>query len=107
MQAGAGRRVTAFALLHAATLGAARALRLSHEIGSLEAGAVADLCVWRWASSPLARRRQQAARGLHDRLFAWMTLAGEGDLLETRVAGVVQDFQDFEHFMPRVTSASG
>ena len=107
VQAGAGRRVTAFALLHAATLGAARALRLSHEIGSLEAGAVADLCVWRWASSPLARRRQQAARGLHDRLFAWMTLAGEGDLLETRVAGVVQDFQDFEHFMPRVTSASG
>jgi guanine deaminase len=110
VQAGAGRRVTAFALLHAATLGAAQALRLSHEIGTLEPGAMADLCVWRWASTPLARRRQQAARGLHDRLFAWMTLAGEGDLLEARVAGVVQgfqDFQDFEDSRPQGTSASG
>lgn len=107
VQAGAGRRVTAFALLHAATRGAAKALRLSHEIGSLEAGAVADLCVWRWASTPLAWRRQQAARGLHDRLFAWMTLAGEGDLLETRVAGLVQDFQDFGDFSASGPSASG
>ena len=107
VQAGAGRRVTAFALLHAATLGAAQALRLSHEIGSLQAGAVADLCVWRWASTPLAWRRQQAARGLHDRLFAWMTLAGEGDLLETRVAGVVQDFLDIGDFSAQGPSASG
>lgn len=107
VQAGAGRRVTAFALLHAATSGAAKALRLSHEIGSLEAGAVADLCVWRWASTPLAWRRQQAARGLHDRLFAWITLAGEGDLLETRIAGVAQDFLDFGEFRARGTSATG
>ncbi|MFM7847807.1 MAG: guanine deaminase [Rubrivivax sp.] len=107
VQASAGRRVTAFALLHAATLGAAKALRLSHEIGSLQAGAVADLCVWRWASTPLAWRRQQAARGLHDRLFAWMTLAGEGDLLETRVAGVVQDFLDIGDFSAQGPSASG
>ena len=71
---------------------------------------MADLCVWRWASTPLARHRQLAARGLHDRLFAWMTLAGEGDLLEARVAGVVQgfqDFQDFEDSRPQGTSASG
>lgn len=107
VQAGAGRRVTAFALLRAATWGAAKALRLSHEIGSLEAGAVADLCVWRWASTPLAWRRQQAARGLHDRLFAWITLAGDGDLLETRIAGVAQDFLDFGEFGARGTSATG
>ena len=95
VQASAGRRVTAYALLHAATRGAAQALRLSHEIGSLDPGAVADVCVWRWASTPLAARRQEAARGLHDRLFAWMTLAGEGDCVEVRVAGAVQDFRDF------------
>jgi guanine deaminase len=87
VQACAGRRVTAHALLHAATRGAARALTLGHEIGSLEVGATADLCVWRWASTPAARRRQQVARDLHDRLFAWITSGDERDLVETRVAG--------------------
>jgi guanine deaminase len=74
-------------LLHAATRGAARALGLAHEIGSLEPGAVADVCVWRWAGTPLAQRRQEVARDLHDRLFAWITSGDERDLVETRVAG--------------------
>jgi len=90
VQAGVGRRVTAFTLLHAATRGAAQALRLGHEMGSLEVGALADMCVWNWASTPLAQRRQAVARDLHDRLFAWLTLADERDLVETRVAGVAQ-----------------
>jgi guanine deaminase len=90
VQAGAGRRVTAFTLLHAATRGAAQALHLGHEMGSLEVGSLADLCVWNWASTPLAQRRQTVARDLHDRLFAWLTLADERDLVETRVAGVAQ-----------------
>lgn len=93
VQAGAGRRVTAFTLLHAATRGAAQALRLGHEMGSLEVGSVADLCVWNWASTPLALRRQAVARDLHDRLFAWLTLADERDLVETRVSGVAQTFR--------------
>ena len=93
VQAGAGRRVTAFTLLHAATRGAAQALRLGHEIGSLEVGSLADLCVWNWASTPLAQRRQAVARDLHDRLFAWLTLADERDLVETRVSGVAQTFR--------------
>ncbi|MGA1327848.1 MAG: amidohydrolase family protein, partial [Rubrivivax sp.] len=87
VQACAGRRVTAHALLHAATRGAARALGLAHEIGSLEPGAVADVCVWRWAGTPMAQRRQEVARDLHDRLFAWITSGDERDLVETRVAG--------------------
>lgn len=86
-QACAGRRVTAHALLHAATRGAAQALGLGVEIGSLEVGSVADVCVWRWASTPLAQRRQEVARDLHDRLFAWITSGDERDLVETRVAG--------------------
>ena len=89
VQACAGTRVTAFALLHAATRGAAEALGLGAEIGSLQAGSMADLTVWDWASSPVAARRMEVARDLHDRLFAWLTLADERDLVETRVAGAV------------------
>jgi len=68
-------------------LHAARALGLGHEIGTLEPGAAADVCVWRWAGTPLAQRRQDVARDLHDRLFAWITSGDERDLVETRVAG--------------------
>jgi len=87
VQALAGQKVSAFALLHAATRGAAHALRLGHEIGSFDVGATADLCIWDWARSPLAQRRQQVARDLHEKLFAWITLGDEQDLAETWVAG--------------------
>ena len=88
VQAMAGTKLSAWALLHAATRGAAQALCLSHEIGSLEGGASADLCIWDWAGSPVARRRQQVARDLHEKVFAWITLGDERDLLESWVAGV-------------------
>ncbi len=87
VQALAGTKLTAWALLHAATRGAAMALGLAGEIGSLEGGACADLCVWDWASSPVARRRQKVARDLHEKVFAWITLGDERDLVETWVAG--------------------
>ena len=83
-------RISAFALLHACTRGAAQALQLSHELGSLEVGAYADLCVWDWASTPTAKRRQAVSRDLHERLFAWLTAADEGDLVQTWVAGVAR-----------------
>jgi guanine deaminase len=88
VQALAGTRLTAWALLHAATRGAAMALGLGHEIGTLEGGATADLCVWDWAGSAVARRRQQVARDLHEKVFAWITLGDERDLVESWVAGV-------------------
>ncbi|MEI6028975.1 MAG: hypothetical protein WCT47_20035 [Betaproteobacteria bacterium] len=69
------------------------ALRGGHEIGPLERGALAEVCVWDWASSPLAKRRQAVARDLHERLFAWLNLADERDLVETRVAGMAQCFR--------------
>ena len=90
VQAGLGQRVTAWALLHAATRGAAAALHLQAEIGSLEAGAAADVCVWDRATHPLAHRRQAVARDLHDGLFAWVASADERDLVETWVAGTRQ-----------------
>ena len=88
VQALAGQRVSAWALLHAATRGAATALQLGDEIGSLQPGAMADVCVWDLAVGPVAQRRDALARELHERLFAWVTLGDERNLVETWVAGV-------------------
>ena len=87
VQALRGERLTAWVALHAATRGAARALHLDGEIGSLEAGAVADVCVWDVAVGPVAVQRDVLARSLHARLFAWMTLADDRNLVDTWVAG--------------------
>ncbi|WP_374561942.1 guanine deaminase [Ideonella sp.] len=88
VQAMANRRVTAWALLHAATRGAAEALHLGHEIGSLEPGSQADIVVWDRAASPVEARRQSVARDLHDAVFAWLMLGDERHVVSTRVAGV-------------------
>ena len=90
VQAMAGKRLTAWCALHAATLGSAQALGLAGEIGALEAGRMADVCIWDWAADPVSRRRMQVARGLHERAFAWMTLADDRNLAVAYVAGVAQ-----------------
>lgn len=90
VQAMAGQRLTAWKALHAATLGSAQALELADEIGSLEAGRMADLCVWDWAAGPVAQRRMAVARSLHERAFAWMTLADDRNLVEAWVAGALR-----------------
>jgi guanine deaminase len=87
VQAMAGQRLTAWKALHAATLGAAQALHLADEIGSLEPGRMADVCVWDWAVGPVAQRRLAVARELHEKVFAWMTLGDERNLAATYVAG--------------------
>jgi guanine deaminase len=87
VQALAGHRLTAWTALHAATRGAAEALLLGEEIGSLEPGRFADFTVWRWAATPVDTERQRLARDLHEKLFAWMTLADERHLQATWVAG--------------------
>jgi guanine deaminase len=90
VQALNGLRLSAWKALHAATLGAARALHLDHEIGSLAEGRTADVTVWDWACGPVARHRDALARDLHERVFAWMTLADERNLVESRIAGTVR-----------------
>ena len=87
VQAMAGQRLTAWKALHAATRGAARALALDDELGSLEPGRSADVCVWDWAAEPVAARRMDMAHSLHERVFAWMTLADDRNLAQTWVAG--------------------
>ena len=93
VQALAGQRLTAWKVLHATTLGAAKGLRLDGEIGSLEAGCVADVCVWDWAADPVAERRMALVRSLHEKVFAWITLADDRNLVAAYVAGVEQHRQ--------------
>jgi guanine deaminase len=90
VQALRGVRLSAFKALHTATLGAAQALHLDAEIGSLEPGRAADLAVWDWAHGAVAHGRDALARDLHERLFAWMMLADERNLVTTLVAGRTQ-----------------
>ncbi|MDQ2735499.1 MAG: guanine deaminase [Pseudomonadota bacterium] len=94
IQALAGERLTAWKALHAATRGAAHALGLAAEIGSLEPGSAADLCVWDWAHGAVAKRRDEVAarrtavaRTLHERVFAWMMLGDERNLAAAFIAG--------------------
>ena len=94
LQAMAGQRLSAWALLHAATRGAAQALQLGHEIGSFEPGLMADACLWDWAVGPVALRRDGLARELHERVFAWMMLGDERNLVESWVGGVRRYLKD-------------
>jgi guanine deaminase len=87
VQAMGGHDLTAWSALHAATRGAAQALQLEHEIGVLEPGRMADLCLWDWAVGAVDGHRQQVARDLHEKVFAWMLLADERHLVRTWVAG--------------------
>lgn len=82
-----GVKLPAWKALYAATRGAARALGLEHEIGSLDEGCTADLTLWRWTVGPVAELRDEVAASLHERVFAWMMLADERNLQESWVAG--------------------
>ena len=96
VQALRGNHLNAWVALHAATRGAAQALQLSHEIGTLDAGLLADVVVWDWAVGSVAEQRDAIARGavpgvpaqpLHARVFAWMTLGEERNVVTSLVAG--------------------
>jgi guanine deaminase len=87
VQALRGVRLPAWKALHAATRGAAVALGLDREIGSLDVGCTADLALWRYAVGPVAMARDEAASSLHERVFALMTLGDERNLVSTFVAG--------------------
>lgn len=90
VQALRGVRLNAFKALHTATRGAAEALGLAGEIGSLEIGRIADVTVWDWSRGSVARQRDALARDLHERVFAWMMLGDETNLVTTLVAGRTQ-----------------
>lgn len=87
VQALQGTRLTAWKALYGVTLGAARNLGLDHEIGSLSEGRVADFALWDLSVGPVAARRLYVARDVHERVFAFLTLGDERNLVRTFVAG--------------------
>ena len=87
VQALLGHRLSAWAGLHAATRGAADALGLAPEIGHFGVGTLADVCVWDWAVGPVAEARDAVVQSLHERVFAWMALSDERNLVASYVAG--------------------
>ena len=88
VQAMQGQRLTAWCALHSATRGAALSLGLGDEIGSLEPGLMADVCVWDRAINATDTLRQQMARNLHEQLFAWLLLSDDRHLASTWVTGI-------------------
>ncbi|MGH6647600.1 guanine deaminase [Aquabacterium sp.] len=92
IQALQGVRLSAWKALHTCTLGAASHLGLAHEIGRLEPGCMADVVAWHVAHGPVAEHRDRVAqdklaRDLHERVFAWVTMGDERNLVSTYVAG--------------------
>lgn len=100
IQALQGVRLSAWKALHTATLGAASHLGLADEIGRLEPGCMADVVVWNVAHGPVPEHRYRIAQDklaralqapgqehLHERVFAWVTMGDERNLVSTYVAG--------------------
>jgi guanine deaminase len=82
-----GQRLSAWRAFHAVTRGAAEALDLGGELGHFEPGAWGDVVVWDWAVGEVQAHRVGLARDLHERLFAWMTLADERNVRAVYVGG--------------------
>ncbi len=82
-----GQSLSAFEALYVATRGAAKALYLENQVGSLDVGMEADLAIVDLHSTSLLKYRMDAAESVHDQLFAAMTLAPDALIRATYIAG--------------------
>lgn len=82
-----GESFSALDGFYLATLGAARALGMQDEVGSIAPGREADLVVLDPAATPLLERRTARAESLEEKLFALMMLGDERAVAETYVLG--------------------
>lgn len=82
-----GQSLSAFAALHAITLGNAKALKLDHLIGSLEPGHEADVVVLDPAAQRAMAHRLETVRDLAEELFVLVTLGDERNVVATYVMG--------------------
>ncbi|MEM7462329.1 MAG: guanine deaminase [Pseudomonadota bacterium] len=82
-----GKRITAFEAFYLATLGNASLLHLDHEIGTLEAGKVADIVVLDPKATPIMAERHALSESLHDILFALMIMGDDRAVRQVWVNG--------------------
>ncbi|MGD2141719.1 MAG: guanine deaminase [Burkholderiales bacterium] len=82
-----GYSLSAHHAYYLATRGAANALYLDDQIGSIEVGHEADITVLDLAATPILSFRLEYAAGLEDVLFALMTLGDDRVTCATYVAG--------------------
>ena len=81
------QRLSPFAALYLATLGAARALSLDDRIGNLAPGKEADFVVLDLAATPMLARRMQSTATVEERLFALIMLGDDRSVFETYLMG--------------------
>jgi guanine deaminase len=82
-----GQRLTPFASFYRMTLGNARALGLEKHIGSLHAGADADIVVLDSCGKSAMEYRMQTATSLAEELFILQTMGDDRCVAEVYVAG--------------------
>lgn len=82
-----GQSLSAFAALHAITLGNAAALGLDHLVGSFEPGREADVVVLDTGATRAMAHRLETMRELAEELFVLVTLGDERNVAATYVMG--------------------
>ena len=82
-----GQSLSAFAALHAITLGNAQALGLDPWIGSFEPGREADVVVLDIGATRAMAHRLETARDLAEELFVLVTLGDDRNVVATYVMG--------------------
>jgi guanine deaminase len=83
-----GQRLTPFSSFYRMTLGNARSLGLEKHIGSLHAGADADIVVLDSGAKPAMEYRMQTATSLAEELFILQTMGDDRCVAEVYVAGM-------------------
>ena len=82
-----GQKLTPFNSFYRMTLGNARALGLDDKIGSLHAGADADIVVLDSSAKPSMELRMRTAKSLVEELFILQTMGDDRCVAEVYVAG--------------------
>ncbi|ASY59990.1 guanine deaminase [Sinorhizobium sp. CCBAU 05631] len=82
-----GQRLSPLRSFYMMTLGNARALDLEHRIGSLHAGADADIVILDSGAKPAMELRMQVASSLAEELFVLQTMGDDRCVAEVYVAG--------------------
>ena len=82
-----GQRLSPFGSFYRMTLGNARALGLDEKIGSLHAGADADIVVLDSSAKPAMELRMRTAKSLVEELFILQTMGDDRCVAEVYIAG--------------------